>query len=646
MRPLAAITLLMVACTSPLLRPGQAKAASAAAIDIANPDAYTCSQSGYIDFERLRDGTSLSSGAINGVQFTTTNGFTWQVGDFATGNYNGKYPNGGYTSQGTHWTWLGPNQGAGRIDFINGPASVFSLLTSDNLSRVQVDAYRADNTLLATAGPSSINYNTGDMDELKITRDAAEIDHVIVHDSGNFFLVDSICTNAPGVPRSSLIDFKQNMNANGSPTPWAKQILYDSPPRFNCLTMAGGGCAITALADVLASYGLEKLPNGTLTDPGNLNHYLGANAAAHSGCFMSWVNAGKVLGYTVTPPYVAGSDPLSKQRMFAALDKALDGNNLVIAGIRYKSGGTHFIVLYQKVPPKAPGDSPDYLIADPYRSPGRSGDNSGKTLYQAYPKTKADLFEIVVVENKAPRPGRSWTIVAHSPVEMLVTDPNGSQTGFNPVTRSEVLDIPDSSYGFQPGLEDDEGIELPLPGVLSFEQTNLEDGMYKLEVIGTGSGPYELDFAVASGPMDTSVQTVAGNAVPGQTDTYIVSTTGGQLISIERQIPIDIKPGSDPAPINVGSKGVVPVAILSSPTFDARTVNLHTVTFGPKHTPALDKQADIQDVNGDGLLDLVVHFDNTKTGITKGTTQACLTGKLTNGLAVKGCDVIETVSSK
>jgi hypothetical protein len=169
-RPLAVTTLLMAGCMSLLLQPGQANAASATATDISNPDAYTCSQSGYIDFERLRDGTSLSSGAINGVQFTTTNGFTWQVGDFATGNYNGKYPNGGYTSQGTHWAWLGPDQGAGRIDFVNGPASEFSLLTSDNLSRVQVDAYRADNTLLATAGPSSINFNTGHMDELKITR--------------------------------------------------------------------------------------------------------------------------------------------------------------------------------------------------------------------------------------------------------------------------------------------------------------------------------------------------------------------------------------------------------------------------------------------------------------------------------------------
>lgn len=597
-RPLAVTTLLIVGCTSLLLQPGQANAASATATDIANPDAYTCSQSGYIDFERLRDGASLSAGAINGVKFTTTNGFTWQVCDFATGNYNGKYPNGGYTSQGTHWAWLGPDQGAGRIDFVNGPASVFSLLTSDNLSRVQVDAYRADNTLLATAGPSSINYNTGHMDELKITRDTSDIAYVVVHDSGNFFLVDSICTNAPGVPRGSLIDFKQNKNADGKPTSWAPDILYDSPACRPNVPMGSYGCAITALTDIVASYGLQKLPNDKPVDPGSVNHYLGANPGTHTRCLLYWANAGKVLGYTVTP-YMAGSVSLSKR--LAVLDKALEGNNLIIAAIKNRS---HYVVFYQKAAQKAPDGSPDYLIADPARQFPLPGDNSGKTLYQAYHQTInqiAGTFDVIVVENKAPVPGRSWAIAAHSPVEMLVTDPNGSQTGFNPATGSTVLDIPDSSYGLQSGLEDDDGVKPPVPGALFFEQANLEAGTYKLEVIGTGTGPYHLDFAVANGPMDTSVQTVAGNAVAGQTDTYTISTAAGQPISIERQIPIDIRPGSDPAPINVGSRGVVPVAILSSPTFDARTVDFQTLTFGPAQAPRSTSRLALRTSTGMGL---------------------------------------------
>jgi hypothetical protein len=186
-----------VVAASVIAAPGIAAAASSVT-NIANPDAYVCNEPGYIGFEDLPDATNLSSGAIGGVQFTTTAGFSWLVGDFATGTYNGKYPSGAYTSHGTHWAWLGVNQGAGRIDFVNGPASTFSLLASAN-TPVVLEAYDSSNTLLETTGSSGTNTNTGAMAELRISRAVADITHVVVHDSGNFFEVDDICTDAPGV---------------------------------------------------------------------------------------------------------------------------------------------------------------------------------------------------------------------------------------------------------------------------------------------------------------------------------------------------------------------------------------------------------------------------------------------------------------
>ena len=44
-------------------------------------------------------------------------------------------------------------------------------------------------------------------------------------------------------------------------------------------------------------------------------------------------------------------------------------------------------------------------------------------------------------------------------------------------------------------------------------------------------------------------------------------------------ISIDIKPGSDVNPINLGSKGTTPVAILGSETFDVTTVDVASVRF-------------------------------------------------------------------
>ncbi len=86
-----------------------------------DPDTYSCSQPGYIDFEGLANGYDLSAGAFGGVQFTTTGGYTWAVGTWSSGLYNGKYPSGAYTSQGNAWAWLGTGEGAGKITFLNGP---------------------------------------------------------------------------------------------------------------------------------------------------------------------------------------------------------------------------------------------------------------------------------------------------------------------------------------------------------------------------------------------------------------------------------------------------------------------------------------------------------------------------------------------
>src|SRR5205814_307649 len=84
----------------------------------------------------------------------------------------------------------------------DGPSSTFSLLTSSN-SGIYLEAYSSDGTLLEVAGPSEANTGTGKMSELKISRSQADISYLIVHDTGNYFLVDSICTDAPGVPSSN-----------------------------------------------------------------------------------------------------------------------------------------------------------------------------------------------------------------------------------------------------------------------------------------------------------------------------------------------------------------------------------------------------------------------------------------------------------
>jgi hypothetical protein len=122
-------------------------------------------------------------------------------------------------------------------------------------------------------------------------------------------------------------------------------------------------------------------------------------------------------------------------------------------------------------------------------------------------------------------------------------------------------------------------------------------------------------------------------------DNFVVNA--GELICPVLEVLIDIKPGSFPNSINLRSKGNVPVAILSNRTFDATTVDRSTVVFAG--APPLPIGGTPEDVNGDGLLDVVLHFSIQRLNLQPGDTKACLTGKTVSGQDFKGWDSIHIV---
>lgn len=113
-----------------------------------------------------------------------------------------------------------------------------------------------------------------------------------------------------------------------------------------------------------------------------------------------------------------------------------------------------------------------------------------------------------------------------------------------------------------------------------------------------------------------------------------------------RWIPTDVKPGSDPSSVNVSKEGIVPVAILSTPEFDALTeVVRSSVRFGATgFEPSLvGCGADAEDRNGDGFDDLVCRFTVALTGLTCSSTTAYTTGLLVDGTPFESQDPVNTV---
>ena len=124
--------------------------------------------------------------------------------------------------------------------------------------------------------------------------------------------------------------------------------------------------------------------------------------------------------------------------------------------------------------------------------------------------------------------------------------------------------------------------------------------------------------------------------------------TAAQTIRLAAAIDVrvDIKPGIQPNSINLGSNGVVPVAIVSTVSFDARTVNPSSVTLAGSHVRLKGKgtpMASVEDVDRDGLPDLVVHVSTEALQLTDADALAVLEGLTHDGIPIIGADSVRIV---
>jgi YVTN family beta-propeller protein len=117
-------------------------------------------------------------------------------------------------------------------------------------------------------------------------------------------------------------------------------------------------------------------------------------------------------------------------------------------------------------------------------------------------------------------------------------------------------------------------------------------------------------------------------------------------------VDIDIKPGGDPNSVNcTNENGVIPVAILTTPDFDATTVDHASVTFEGatelhvKGGTGLPRRHE-EDVDGDGDIDLVFHFRYGDTALDCSSTGGSIEGRTFDGVFVRGDGSLNMVGNE
>jgi len=150
-----------------------------------------------------------------------------------------------------------------------------------------------------------------------------------------------------------------------------------------------------------------------------------------------------------------------------------------------------------------------------------------------------------------------------------------------------------------------------------------------------------------------------------------VLSTCWALLTLQKVTPLititvnlDIKPASCPNPFNMGSKGVLPVAILGTESFDVMTVDPATLllegvpplrwNYEDVSTP-VGPDADTCECNtlaGDGYRDMTLKFDHQTIAAALGTVQdravriLTLTGMTYDGIPIEGKDCVVIIKKK
>jgi len=344
--------------------------------------------------------------------------------------------------------------------------------------------------------------------------------------------IQTVCTNVKDVPLLHQFDGSWGCNIYDSDSDTA---LTDKPwctggPKYlgsckadadcqtggadtaTCCTKSNTlrhwGCHVTSAAMVINHFAIAQGSQFTTT-PALLNTWLTEN---HGFDTANGPLPTKVVEYAKNNGVIFYPGQTVTNRDDLTVNQFLCNGDPVILRVK-RPHGPHFVVATAQT---AVGGQDTYAINDP----GFNGVDSLASY-------NFDYDEILPFTS-IPHPLNTFYVRGHSPFELVLKDDAGHETGVHPGSNA-VEDIPGSAF-YVYSLADDEDPDAddttsPEKNIDVFQP---QPGHYRLDAVGTGSGPFSIEFIAVDGSGVQQRIELSGQITPGATISYDIDYRPGQ----------------------------------------------------------------------------------------------------------------------
>lgn len=281
--------------------------------------------------------------------------------------------------------------------------------------------------------------------------------------------------------------------------PWGSKPYGSYRDGDTVNTVGLWGCYMTAAA-MIVRYHADQQGVQAVIDPRDLNDWL-RTKKRYDGNFF---NPLALPDYARSHGVVLSNHPVLTGGRTAANDRLLDdylrsGNPVILKVDSVLSpSGIHFVVAIGRV---SQNGVDTYTILDPYY-----GETTLAALYQ-------NTYRAIVPFAGSTADARAISFSGHSPIELLVTDPLGRRSGLDPRTGTRYDEIPLALYEAVAIAPAGDGV--PTHAFKNLTIYEPVDGPYRVEVIGTGAGPFTLVTLSSDWRGETTLRTQAGAATDG-----------------------------------------------------------------------------------------------------------------------------------